>query len=346
MQLVTVDSIDRTRQWIGAIRRDGRYVDLQSGAQALFGDKWHDALSSMLALIEAGDDALDAARDVLSVAEAADGLGGNWQSIDPTAVHLRTPIPNPPQIRDCLMFEDHLINAYAKLRLTRASLEPDPAAALARYDVEGLYKVPYIWYELPLYYKANRFSVIGSEQDIIWPDYTENLDFELEYGAFLKCPTKDVTPEQAERNIFGYSIFNDVSARDIQSREMQGQLGPAKGKDFDTGNIIGPCIVTADAVDTGNLTMRARVNGKEWACGNSGSARWKFGEVIAYMSKCETLVPGEFIGSGTVGGGCGLEYGQLLKPGDLIELEVDGIGILRNRVVRHSTGVVGSGSLA
>ncbi len=332
MRLVTVDSIDSGRQWIGAIRVDGHYVDLQAGAQALFGGKWHEELSSMLALIEAGDGALQAARDVLDAAEtrAYDG----WGAVQTSSVRLRTPIPNPPQIRDCLMFEDHLVNAYAKLRQTRASLEPDPVLALAEYDAAGLYKVPEIWYELPLYYKANRFSVIGGEEDIIWPDYTENLDFELEYGAFLKCATKDVTPEQAERNIFGYSIFNDVSARDIQSREMQGMLGPAKGKDFDTGNIIGPCIVTADAVDTANMMMRVRVNGKEWASGNSGSARWKFGEVISYMSKSETLVPGEFIGSGTVGGGCGLEYGELLKPGDVIELEVEGIGILRNRVTR------------
>lgn len=336
MRLVTVDEKRGDRRWIGAIREDGNYVDLQRGSADLHGGRWHDALATMLDLIEAGDEALDAAREVLS--EAEHGHRGAWASIASGSVVLRTPLPQPPQIRDCLMFEDHLVNAYGKLRETRAAMEPDPEAALREYEEAGLYKVPDVWYELPIYYKANRNSVIGGEEDIIWPEYTESLDFELEYGAFLKQRIKNATPEEAANSIFGYAIFNDVSARDIQSREMQGQLGPSKGKDFDTGNVIGPCIVTADAVDPADMTMIVRVNGKEWARGNSGTARWKFPDVIAYMSKEETLVPGEFIGSGTVGGGCGLEYGELLKPGDVIELEVEGIGILRNRIVRNKAG--------
>jgi 2-keto-4-pentenoate hydratase/2-oxohepta-3-ene-1,7-dioic acid hydratase in catechol pathway len=127
-----------------------------------------------------------------------------------------------------------------------------------------------------------------------------------------------------------------VSARDVQSVEMQASLGPSKGKDFDTGNILGPCIVTADSVDADDMTMIARINGEEWCRGNSGSAHWTFAEVIAHASKSETLVPGECIGSGTVGGGCGLEHGRFLNPGDVIELEVSGIGTLRNRIVRKN----------
>ena len=141
--------------------------------------------------------------------------------------------------------------------------------------------------------------------------------------------------EEARAHIFGYLIFNDVSARDIQMREMQGQLGPTKGKDFDTGNILGPWLVTADEVpDPYNLTMVARVNGEEWSRGNSATMHHKFEDMIAYASADETLHAGEFLGSGTVGNGCGLEQGRFLKPNDVVELEIDGLGLLRNRFVK------------
>jgi 2-keto-4-pentenoate hydratase/2-oxohepta-3-ene-1,7-dioic acid hydratase in catechol pathway len=115
---------------------------------------------------------------------------------------------------------------------------------------------------------------------------------------------------------------------------MEGRLGPAKGKDFDTANVMGPCLVTSDEIpDPYNLTMIARVNGEEWGRGNSGSMYWKFEDLISYISRSETLYPGEFLGSGTVGNGCGLEHLRFIKPGDVIELEVERIGVLRNRVV-------------
>ena len=116
---------------------------------------------------------------------------------------------------------------------------------------------------------------------------------------------------------------------------MAGGLGPAKGKDFDTGNIIGPCIVTKDEIDPYNLTMIARVNGEEWSRGSSSTIHWTFEDLIAHVSRSETLHPGEFFGSGTVGGGCGLEQEKYLSPGDVIELEVEGIGILRNRIIKQ-----------
>jgi len=234
------------------------------------------------------------------------------------------------------MFEDHLLNSYAMLRKTLADQQPDPVAALADFEARGVYRIPQVWYDIPVYYKANRFSFIGHEEDIIWPEYSEKLDFELEYACVLNRRIKDVSVSDAKDCIFGYTIFNDVSARDVQSIEMQAQLGPSKGKDFDTGNILGPCIVTADAVDADDMVMVARVNGEEWCRGNSGSARWTFADVIAHASRSETLVAGELIGSGTVGGGCGLEHGRFLQPNDVIELEVEGIGTLRNRIVRKS----------
>ena len=249
-------------------------------------------------------------------------------------VRLLSPVPLPPQVRDGLCFEQHLIQAYSISRKLRAQLEPDPVAALKDFEAKGLFRVPEVWYEQPIYYKGNRFTVIGPDQDVTWPAYCEKLDYELEYGIFIGKGGKDISREDAPGHIFGHTNFNDFSARDAQVVEMAGQLGPAKGKDFDTGNAIGPCIVTADAIDPYNLTMAVRVNGEERGRGNSGTMHWKFEDLIAHISQSETLYPGEFIGSGTVGGGCGLEIERYLEPNDVVELEVEGIGILRNRVVR------------
>jgi 2-keto-4-pentenoate hydratase/2-oxohepta-3-ene-1,7-dioic acid hydratase in catechol pathway len=134
--------------------------------------------------------------------------------------------------------------------------------------------------------------------------------------------------------VFGYTIFNDFSARDEQYTEMQGSLGPTKGKDFDSGNAMGPWLVTADEFEHPlALEMVARVNGEEWSRGNSGSIHHDFNRMVEYASQEETLLAGELFGSGTVGGGCGNELGRYLKHGDVVELEVTGLGVLRNRIV-------------
>jgi len=320
---------------LGALREDKEdlIIDLAAGAQNL-GLKDGGILVSMLSLIEAGANGIQLANEVVDAAKKSKDC--EWAAINAGSITWKSPLPVPPQLRDCLMFEEHLLNSYAMLRKTLAEQEADPVAALAEYEAKGVYRIPAVWYDIPVYYKANRFSFIGHNEDIIWPEYSEKLDFELEYACVLNSYTKDVSVEEAKKRIFGYTIFNDVSARDVQSVEMQASLGPSKGKDFDTGNILGPCIVTADSVDADDMTMVARINGEEWCRGNSGSARWTFAEVIAHASKSETLVPGECIGSGTVGGGCGLEHGRFLNPGDVIELEVSGIGTLRNRIVRKN----------
>ena len=332
MKLITYQTSDGKLR-LGCLREDaaGLIVDLASGAAKL-GLEEAEPLSSMLSLIEAGDRGLELSREVAAAAPARGDSA--WASVPASSVTWKSPLPIPPQFRDCLMFEEHLLNSYTMLRKTLASREPDPDAALAEFEAKGVYRIPQVWYDIPVYYKANRFSFIGHNEDIVWPKYTEKLDFELEYACVLNSYTKDVSVDEAKKRIFGYTIFNDVSARDVQSVEMQASLGPSKGKDFDTGNILGPCIVTADSVDADDMAMIARINGEEWCRGNSGSAYWSFAEVIAHASASETLVPGECIGSGTVGGGCGLEHDRYLNPGDVIELEVSGIGILRNRVTR------------
>ncbi len=223
-------------------------------------------------------------------------------------LHWLPPI-DPPVMRDCLAFEEHLKNTLGRLG-----------------------PIPDIYYQIPIYYKGNPTTLLGHEAEVPWPARCQEMDFELELGFVIGKGGKDLTPDQAKGCIFGITIFNDFSARDIQRQEMTGMLGPAKGKDFATA--VGPWITTADEIDLLDLQMVARVNGEEWSRGHSGSIMWRPEELVAYISQDELLQPGELIGSGTVGLGCGLELGRFLKPGDVVELEVEGVGILRNRMGR------------
>ncbi len=328
MKLATYQAKNRTAR-VGAVIDDAtRIVDLQSLHQARYGDE-APALRSMQELIEGGDAALDMA---MSLARAGDGK--THATLPLADLRLLAPVPVPAQIRDCLCFEQHLVQAYRKAREVRAAQSSDPAAALRDMEDRKILAVPAVFYERPIYYKANRFSVIGPDADVLWPAYSKIRDYELEFGFFFKGRGADLARDQATKHIFGYTIFNDFSARDEQVLEMSGQLGPAKGKDFDTGNAMGPWIVTADELgDVYDLTMIARVNGEEWGRGSSRSMYWKFEDVLSFVSRSETIYPGEFFGSGTVGNGCGLEMMHFLQPGDVVELEVERIGILRNRIL-------------
>jgi 2-keto-4-pentenoate hydratase/2-oxohepta-3-ene-1,7-dioic acid hydratase in catechol pathway len=326
MKLVTFTAGGGER--IGALMEGGsQVVDLRAASQ-LAGAGDNPAFAAMLALIEAGEPALERLAGLLEnpPVEAV---------LDAGEITLCTPVPKPPQIRDCLCFEEHLKGAFQVLRKLKADAEPDPEAALAAFEEQGLFAIPDVWYQLPLYYKANRLSVIGPGEDVIWPAYAELLDYEMEFGFFIGKAGRDIPLEKARDHIFGYSVFNDISARDTQSMEMPGGLGPSKSKDFDTGNIIGPSIVTADEIDPYDLDMIVRINGEERSRGSSSTIHWTFEDLIAHISRSETLYPGEFIASGTVGGGSGLELQRYLEPGDVIALEVEGIGVLENRIVRN-----------
>jgi 2-keto-4-pentenoate hydratase/2-oxohepta-3-ene-1,7-dioic acid hydratase in catechol pathway len=307
MKLITFETAGARH--IGALLPGEREaVDFTAGDGAPY-------FRDMLALIDGGGAALEHARRLLERPSRPLALA---------ALRLLAPVPEPRQMRDFLVFEQHIRNARASMAAMRGGPRPDPATI----------ELPQVWYEQPIYYKGNRFSVVGTGADILWPRYCRLLDYELEFGVFIGRGGKNIARDEARAHIFGFSIFNDVSARDAQMREGAGGLGPAKGKDFDTGNVIGPWLVTADEVaDPYDLTMVARINGEEWSRGNSGAMQHKFEDMIAHVSTDETLHAGEFFGSGTVGGGCGLERGRFLKPGDVIELEVSGLGVLRNCVV-------------
>jgi 2-keto-4-pentenoate hydratase/2-oxohepta-3-ene-1,7-dioic acid hydratase in catechol pathway len=324
MRLVTF--ADSGAERLGALVENGAEVVDLAKAHGAISRAAAPALASMQALIEAGEPGLDVAR-----AAAASGQARRLLS----EVRLLAPLPLPLQIRDFLCFEKHLVQGFERARRLRAAEAPDPAAALAEMAARGVLAVPKVWYERPIYYKPSRFAVCGTGQDVAWPSYSRAMDYELEFACVIGTPGRDIARADARAHIFGYTIFNDFSARDEQFLEMPGQLGPGKGKDFDNSNVFGPCIATADEIpDPYRLTMIARVNGEERGRGSSAEMGWKYEDCIAHVSRAETLHAGEILCSGTVGNGCGLELGRLLEPGDVVELEVENIGVLRNRVLR------------
>ena len=285
------------------------------------------AFSSMQHFIEAGQLALDRAYALLESSSV---------SIPSDQVDFLAPLPLPPQIRDCLGFEEHLKNSFESAMKLSAMAADDPVAAERELRASGRFTVPEVWYQQPLYYKANRFSVAESGKDVVWPAYSDVMDFELEIACIVGKKGKDISKVNAEDHIFGYTIYNDFSARDAQILESPGMLGPAKSKDFDDSIILGPVIVTKDELDDPySLRMQARVNGETWCDSNSSTIHWKFSDMIAHISKSETLHPGEVIGSGTVGFGCGLEHLRFLNDGDIVELEVEKIGVISNKVTRQ-----------
>jgi 2-keto-4-pentenoate hydratase/2-oxohepta-3-ene-1,7-dioic acid hydratase in catechol pathway len=324
MRLVTFLASGAHR--IGAlIDGDRRIVDFPAAGGG--GDP---VFASMQSLIEGGEDALDRAREIVADAERS-GRG----VVDAKSVKLQSPLPRPIQMRDFLCFEKHLIQAFTQIQRMRTASAPDPEQALRELEKQGAFKPPKIWYERPSFYKPSRFAVCGTDQDVKWPHYSKTIDYELEFACIIGKTGRDIPKNKARSYIFGYTIFNDFSARDEQSLEMLSNLGPGKGKDFDNSNPLGPCIVTGDEIpDPYTLDMIVRVNGEERGRGNSSEMHWKYEDCIAFVSRDETIYPGEVFCSGTVGNGSGLETGRYMKPGEVVELEVEKIGVLRNRVVR------------
>ncbi len=284
----------------------------------------------MLSIIEGGDDALDRAYETLK----ADTAGHKYALTD---VRLLSPIPRPPQMRDCLCFELHLVQAFNAARQLKASRSPDPAAALAEMERTGELRVPATFYDQPIYYKCNRFAVIGTDEDVIWPSYSQVLDFELEFGCFIGKPAKDIAARQGARLHFRlHHLQRFHRPRRADDRRWAACSVRPRARISTPAMRMGPCLVTADELkDPYDLTMIARVNGEEWGRGNIAIDALELrGSDRTWISRSETLYPGEFLGSGTVGNGCGLEQMRFLKPDDIVELEVEGIGILRNTIRR------------
>lgn len=312
------------RQRVG-VCVDGRIIDVN------FATAWRqqqkgepepqrlaDALApgNMLDFLRAGPRALHAAQQAVQYVghgwEAACPLGVSGETLiyREAEVRLLAPLPNPNSVRDFYAFEAHVKKGFEKRG------EPMPRE----------------WYEIPVYYKSGHNNIIGSGEDVRWPSFTEKFDYELELAAVIGKRGANIKAADAGQYIAGFTVMNDFSARDIQRKEMRVRLGPAKGKDWCTA--LGPYLVTPDEIgDVYNLEMTARINGEEWSRGNSSTIFWKFEQMLEFLSQDDAVLPGDVIGSGTVGTGCGLELDRWLKRGDLMELEIEKIGVLRNRVV-------------
>ena len=299
MRLVTFSGPDGER--VGALRGEAELVDL--GAAAASAGRAFPG--SMQALIEAGPEALALARDLLDAPSAGS-----------------------------VLFLEHMEKALDKLARKLAAEEADPEEALARLRAGGKYAVGPVFRDRVIYYNADHLHVLGTGEELVWPAWSDWMDYELEWACIVGPGGRDIPPDRAHEHIFGYTIFNDWSARDTQIAVMGANLGPGEGKDFANG--LGPCIATADEFgDPYALTMTAHVNGELWSEGSTATMYHRFEDAIVQFSRERTLHAGEVIGSGTVLSGCGFELDRRLADGDLVELAVEGIGTLSNTIVRR-----------
>lgn len=295
---------------------DHRIVDLHFAvAHYLENYRLAEALvpPSLRGLLEGGTVSMEAARTALENFPHDAHVGRRDETLQYRRADVRmlTPLPDAPSLRDFFAFEKHVQTGFEKRG------EPMPKE----------------WYEIPVYYQTAHHNLIGTDQDVFWPTFTDRFDYELELAAVIGKKGRNIPASEARQYIAGYTILDDFSARDIQRREMKVRLGPAKGKHWCSG--VGPWLVTSDEIaDPYALTMVARVNGEEWSRGSSSEMYWSFEQMIEFLSQDDTMYPGDILGSGTVGTGCGLELGRWVQPGDVIELEIEKIGILRNRIRR------------
>jgi 2-keto-4-pentenoate hydratase/2-oxohepta-3-ene-1,7-dioic acid hydratase in catechol pathway len=270
--------------------------------------------SDMLDLLGGGQFALDAARDAVDhvLTDGVEELDGARVRHAEDDVRLVAPLPKPNSLRDFLVVEEHFRNARRTTGIEDA--------------------LPAEWYRLPAHYKGNVDAIYGPDDVVPYPAFTEKLDYELEICAVVGRAGRSISASEAAAYIAGYTLYNDWSARDHQMREMSVGLGPGISKDF--ASSIGPCIATPDEFDPSTSRLEARVDGELWSSGSLAKMHFSFEEIIEYVSQAETIQPGDLLGSGTIGGGCGFEFGRYLEPGITVELWAEGIGTLRNRVER------------
>jgi 2-keto-4-pentenoate hydratase/2-oxohepta-3-ene-1,7-dioic acid hydratase in catechol pathway len=266
----------------------------------------------MLELLQGGEYALEAAREAVAHASTRgdETLDGAAIVHNVSAVRLLAPLPRPNSLRDFLVFEEHLRNV---------------GRTLGRPD-----QLPPEWYNLPAHYKGNVDAIYGPEDIVPYPGYTEKLDYELEICAVVGRHGRRIKEADGDSYIAGYTLYNDWSARDIQMREGSVGIGPGIGKDF--ASSIGPCIAIPDEFRVEHSQLAARVDGETWSTGTLANMHFSFPQIIEYITQEADIVPGGLLGSGTIGVGCGFERDRYLSPGMTVELEAEGIGLLRNRL--------------
>ncbi|MGX1675508.1 fumarylacetoacetate hydrolase family protein [Streptomyces sp. NPDC055400] len=320
-----VDTPVGPRRRIGAVTAGGHLLDLNQGYAQVLADRVDRSRARILAdaVVPPDLSALLAGGQVSQAAVAQTVEAMEPVADDPTAqsalggrlvyaedeVRLLSPLPRPASLRDCSAFEQHVKTA------TRGNVPPE-------------------WYEMPVYYKGNPESVVGTGTDIVVPSGVDRLDYELEYAVVIGRSGSDIAEKDVAAYIAGYTVFNDISERRAQFKEMRTGLGPAKGKDTDGTNVLGPYLVTPDEWDPdAPHAMIARVAGEEWSRGSTDTIHYSVAQIVSHLSRRETLHVGDVIGTGTVGGGCGLELRRYPQSGDLVELEVEGLGVIGNRWV-------------
>ena len=283
--------IDLAKAEALAMQSKGATVDASHRvANVLFPSSLSDAIATGKQFLERATDAVAARADDASMAMSK----VTW-----------APAADPSIVRDCISFRAHLEAYFKKMG---HNLHP-------------------LHYKMPAYYKGSTANMIGHNGTVPWPCYTDFVDYELELGFIINSQAHNVTPEEAKDMIFGLCILNDFSARDYQDPEMLLMLGPTQCKDF--AYAVGPWITTMDEItDMGGMEMKAWVNDELWSSGKSDTMRWKPEDLIAYISRGDTVLPGDLLGSGTVGGGSALEIDKRPKPGDTVRMEVTGLGSL------------------
>ncbi len=290
--------------------------------------------NDMLAFLRQGEDAMNEAKKINEEIRRR----GDLSSLNKNEATLLAPVPHPTSCRDGYAFRQHV------------------AAARRNRKVEMIKEFD----QYPIFYFTNHNAIQGEGDILCMPDHFQKLDFELEASIVIGKKGRNIRAAQADEYIAGYMIMNDMSARTLQIEEMLLNLGPAKGKDFST--VIGPWLVTPDELEqykisakknhvgnNYNLKMKCMVNGKLVSEGNLGDMDWTFAEIIERCSYGVDILPGDVIGSGTVGTGCFLELNgtgmlndadykpQWLQPNDVVEMEIDALGKLTNTIRKEDS---------
>ena len=301
MKLITYDAASGPRAGVVV---DEQVLDIAT----LLGEQ--DGLRDVRAVLELPNEPLTRLKSALGSARAGQGVPLG-------SVRLRAPILQPPTVRDFMVYEGHASGG-------------------------GTRQLSDAWYRLPIFYFSNPLCIFGPEDAIPYPSASEQLDYELEVAAVIGQEASNVAEADAFSYIAGFTIFNDWSCRDLQRDEMAARLGPAKGKD--AASSLGPWIVTTDElaafIRDGRLHVRCtlKVNGAQWMENNAGIMHHTWGAMIERASRDSRVVPGDVLGGGTVTGGSigeAIRNGfpaRYLAPGDVVEIEVEGIGTLRNTI--------------
>lgn len=267
---------------------------------------------------QAAERAIAYAGERLRKESAPTGAHGQRLNFAESELRWLAPVPKPHMVRDGILLLDHYKVGMERL-----------------FKITGKDQIPEATKTMPIFWKPSRGAVAGHKEPIRWPKYSQKMDYEFELGVYIGKRGMDISAENAKDHVAGYTIFNDLGLRDIQPAELTLRMGPAKAKDFYTSKIMGPSLVTPDEVgDVENLGLKIRVNGETWFEGKLGNWAFTFEQVIAYVSRDETLEVGDFFGSGPPAYSAGFEINKWIKPGDLVECEIDKLGVLSNTIVK------------